>query len=100
MTRKPPIVIDQSDAKWHVDRKVPVALIVTIFLMFAGQTGTALVWASKMDSRVEHLEKQSTMSAPQGDRLTRVEVKLETALDNLAEIKSILRKEPSLPKTR
>lgn len=94
MPKSPPAVIDQSDAKWHVDRKVPVALIVTIFLMFAGQTATALVWASKMDSRVEQLEKQTTSSAPNADRLTRVEVKVEAVQSGITEIKDILRNPP------
>jgi hypothetical protein len=40
------------------------------------------------------------MAAPQGDRLTRVEVKVESALDGIAEIKAILRKEPVATKSR
>lgn len=92
MTRKTPApVIDKSDADWHVDKKVPVALMVTIFLMFAGQSGTALWWASKMDSRVETLEKQNASAAPMPDRLTRVEVKLESVQAGITEIKDILR---------
>lgn len=80
-----------SDDEWHWDRKIPIATIVTLILVFAGQSGTALWWASKMDSRVDSLEKQTLMSAPNGDRLTRVEVKLEAVQAGIAEIKSILR---------
>lgn len=92
MTRKAPApVIDKSDANWHVDRKVPVALMVTIFLMFTGQSATALWWASKMDSRVETLEKQTASAAPMPDRMTRVEMKLESLQAGITEIKDILR---------
>jgi hypothetical protein len=94
MTRKsraPAPVLDRSDANWHLDRKVPVALMMTMFLMFAGQSATALWWASKMDSRVENLEKQNASAAPMPDRLTRVEVKLEAVQSGITEIKDILR---------
>lgn len=86
-----------EDRAWHLDRRFPIALIVTLVITIGSQTWVASWWASKTDSRIEALEKQSAASAPQasaqGDRLTRVEVKLETALDGIAEIKSILRKE-------
>lgn len=89
--RQPAPVIDKSDEKWHVDKKVPVAMMVTLFLMFTGQSATALWWASKMDSRVEALEKQSASAAPMPDRMTRVEVKLESVQAGITEIKDILR---------
>lgn len=95
MTRAPANVIDKSDANWHLDRKVPVSLIVTLVLVFGGQSVTALMWASKADARIERLEEAAKVSGPQsvvqGDRLTRVEVKLESVLDNVTEIKTILR---------
>lgn len=102
--RQPSPVIDKSDAQWHWDRKIPIALIVTIILVFAGQTWTAAWWASKTDIRIESLEKVTAAAAPlaatQGDRLTRVEVKLDDAISGIAEIKSILRKEPMPTKIR
>lgn len=93
--KKPATVIDASDSKWHVDKKVPVSLIVTLVLVFGGQSVAALVWASKVDSRIERLEEAAKVSTPQtvaqGDRLTRVEVKLESVLDSVTEIKTLLR---------
>ena len=88
-----------DDSSWHLDKRFPVALIITLVTTFGTQTWVASWWASKTDSRIEYLEQQFKLAVPQsasqGDRLTRLEVKLETALDNLGEIKSILRKEPS-----
>jgi hypothetical protein len=102
--RAPSSVIDTSDERWHVDRKVPVALLVTLLLTFSGQTVTALWWASKIDSRIEQLERVTATAAPttseQGTRLTRVETKLEAVQDGISEIKSILRKEPYPTKAR
>lgn len=104
MTEAPAAVIDKSDERWHVDRKVPVALLVTLFVTFSGQTVAAIWWASKTDSRIEVLERGMTTAAPttveQGTRLTRVETRLEAVQDGISEIKSILRKEPIAAKVR
>ncbi len=102
--KAPAAVIDKSDERWHVDRKVPVALLVTLLVTFTGQTGAAIWWASKTDSRIEVLERTMTAAAPtsveQGTRLTRVETRLEAVQDGISEIKSILRKEPLPAKVR
>jgi hypothetical protein len=91
-------LIREEDRAWHLDRRFPIALIVTLIITIGSQTWVASWWASKTDSRIEVLEKASAASAPltatQGDRLTRVEVKLDNLADGLQEIKSILRKEP------
>lgn len=97
----PSPVVDISDSRWHWDRKVPIALIVTLVLTFAGQSATALWWASKMDTRVEALERQTMTAAPtsaeQGTRLTRVETRLEAVQEGISEIKFILRRETAPP---
>lgn len=99
MAKQPAPVRDTSDERWHIDRKLPIALIVTLIITFSGQTFTAIWWASKTDSRLEVLEGISKAAAPtsteQGNRLTRVETKLEAVQDGISEIKSILRKEPA-----
>lgn len=91
MTKAPTTVIDKSDERWHIDRKLPVALILTFALAISTQTIAAFVWASKMDSRVEALERFTTAASPQGDRLTRVEMNIESMKDSLTEIKARLR---------
>lgn len=80
---------DREDERWHLDRRVPIALMVTIAI----QTGAMIWWASSLSERVNHLERQANATAPQGDRLTRVEVKIETALEGITEIKRLIRKE-------
>ena len=92
--RNPEAVIDQSDARWHWDKKIPIAMIVTMFLTVAGQGFTFAWWVSKADSRIEFLEKAQAsfgpQSANQGERLTRVEEKLEGVKAGIIDIKTML----------
>lgn len=86
----------EADSAWHLDKKIPIAIILALALQTAG----AFWWAGKADERLSALERKVDQAAPQGDRLTRVETKLESVQDGILEIKSILRKEPPVPKSR
>ena len=79
-----------DNTHWHLDKRVPLALIVTIVVQTAG----LVWWASSLSERVNSLEKSRDASAPQADRLTRVEVKLEVVQTGIDEIKRLIRKEP------
>lgn len=89
-------MIDTSDSSWHLDRKVPVAIIMTILL----QTGGVIWWGATVAERLSALERKVDLAAPQADRLTKVETRLEAVQDGISEIKSILRKEPAPTKAR
>lgn len=89
-------MIDTSDSSWHLDRKVPVAIIITILL----QTGGVIWWGATATERLNALEHKVDLAAPQADRLTKVETRLEAVQDGISEIKSILRKEPAPTKAR
>lgn len=75
-----------ADKRWHLDKRIPVAFLVAILI----QTGTAFWWAATISERINNLEKRAEMVAPQGDRLTRVEVNLETLKEGVNEIKRLL----------
>lgn len=75
-----------DDARWHLDKRVPIALIVTI----AVQTAGIVWWAAQATERIASLERRVEVSAPQADRLTRVEVKLETVTEGITEIKRLI----------
>lgn len=100
MTKRPATVIDKSDSQWHLDRKVPIALILSIFL----QTGGIVWWGATTNARINSLEEKASgfaaQVATQPERLAKVETKLESVQDGIAEIKSILRREPSPLKSR
>jgi hypothetical protein len=72
---------------WTIDKRVPLALILTISI----QTCGIVWWASGLTTRVEQLEKQAAAMAPQDTRLTRVEVRLDNVVDGISEIKALLR---------
>ena len=80
---------------WHLDKKVPVAIIVTLILQIFGAA-----WiASKLDSRVEALEKSdvrhersidvlTTERDGNRERLTRLEEASKTTLDLVRQVDS------------
>lgn len=96
---------DQAyERSWHLDKRVPIALIVTIAIQTAG-----IVWfAAGLYHRIETLERDAILTratinrdaelrVPQADRLTRVEVKLETIQEGISEIKRVIQARPNFP---
>lgn len=74
------------DSQWHLDKKVPLALIVTII----GQTVVAAWGASNLWTRVGEPERQIQIAAPQFERVIRLETKVDEITDSLAEIKAMI----------
>lgn len=73
---------DPASASWHLDKRIPIALILTLAL----QTGTIIWWAAGVTARLEQVERRQEATAPQADRLTRVEVRIEAIQDGIARI--------------
>jgi nitrogen fixation-related uncharacterized protein len=85
---------DPAAASWHFDKRVPIALILAIFVQTAG----AIWWASSVNSyiddareaadvlgeRVSSVERDNSIT---GNRMTRVEVLLENQAEILREIR-------------
>jgi hypothetical protein len=82
------------DKHWHVSRGIPVAFIVSMLIYAIAQTATAAWFASAMSQRVDTIEKaqlqMSQQVSPQGERLTRVEEKLEGVKAGIGDIKTLL----------
>lgn len=76
----------EADARWHLDKRIPIAIILAIL----AQTGAGFWWAATTSERVSTLEKRVDASAPQSDRLTRLEVNVEVLKDGVSEIKRLL----------
>lgn len=74
---------------WHLDKRVPLALIFTIFIQTAG----LVWWASSLSERVHTLERRVDAASPQGDRIMRLEVNMEVVKDGILEIKRLVRRE-------
>lgn len=82
-----PVTQQDAEAHWHVDKRVPLAVL----LVLAVQTGGIFWWAGATNERMASMERVIAANAPQADRLTRVEVKVDTIVESVAEIKSSLR---------
>lgn len=83
----------ETESAWHLDKRVPIALIVSILMQTAG----IVWWGATTSERLNSLERKADQAATQPERLTRVETKLESVQDGISEIKAILRKEPTPP---
>jgi hypothetical protein len=77
----------QQDREWHLDKKVPLALIVTLLV----QSGAFIWWAAKADSRLDALERTSNASAPVIERVVRLETKVDAIGDSINDMKVMLR---------
>ena len=75
-----------QDRQWHLDKKVPLALIMTII----GQTVVAAWGASNLWTRVGELERQMQLAAPQFERIIRLETKVDGITGSLSEIKALI----------
>jgi len=85
---------DSSPEPWHLDKKVPIALIATIF----AQTIAMVWWASGVDHRVAAVEATLVMHATRmngiesGGRaeLTGLRTEIQTRYDRVAETQRLL----------
>lgn len=71
--------------EWHLDKKVPIALIFAILV----QTGTAFWFASAIDTRVAQLERQGAVQEARSLRLDDERLKtarLEAQVISLIEV--------------
>ena len=75
-----------EDRQWHLDKKVPLALIMTIVC----QTIVAAWGASNLWTRVGELERQMQTAAPQFERIIRLETKVDGITGSLSEIKALI----------
>jgi hypothetical protein len=79
---------EKEDREWHLDKRVPLALIVTVI----AQTMAAAWWAAVTTTRVDYLEKQTGSVTAQTERIIRLETKMDTVVDAVADLKSIFKR--------
>ena len=65
---------DEANEQWHLDKRVPVAIILALL----GQTVGFVWFQSKLDSRVGQLEARAVIAESYGERLTRLEERLQS----------------------
>ncbi len=79
---------DKEDREWHLDKRVPIALIITV----VGQTMAAAWWAAVTTTRVDQLEKQVVSAAPQTERIIRLEAKMDSVVEAVSDLKSLFKR--------
>lgn len=89
MTRRPVRPAKNDEAHWRIGREIPIAILLSIGM----QTGVFIWWNATINARVSALEQKADIAAPQGERLTRVEVKVDNLIAAVGELKDILRKD-------
>lgn len=74
---------DKTDREWHLDKKVPIALMVTIALTFGGQAIAFTIWATRLDNRVETLEKRNDDRDRQIEKLSEIAIDIAVLKENV-----------------
>jgi hypothetical protein len=85
------------NGRWHVERGIPLALILTIIFGGAVHTATFAWAASNLWTRVGALERQVQLVAPHFERIVRVETKVDAINGGLAEIKTLVSRRATAP---
>lgn len=67
------------DREWHLDKKVPIALIATLLL----QTGGLVWWARGLDARVAALEKGDETRVTKDTQLNNIAIDLAVLKENV-----------------
>jgi hypothetical protein len=75
-----------TEEGWHLDRKVPIGIMLSIIL----QTAAILIWATRIDSRVGTLERDNSYQDQKIDKLEviagRVSVMEERQLNTIGRL--------------
>lgn len=81
----------EEPSKWHVDRTIPLALIIALLTQTAG----AVWWARGIDARIEALEKGDAGRTAQATQLNDIAIEIaalkertDSVKEDVAEIKS------------
>lgn len=75
---------------WHLDKKVPIAIIISLLIQTVTFISIAASWKTSVESRLEYLEKADDVKSSQGDRILILEQQLKYILDSLARIEKKL----------
>jgi hypothetical protein len=83
----------QNENEWHLDKKVPLGLLLTIVIQTVTLVYVGTTWKSDVDSRITALEKTETQTSANPTRITILEQKFEFISETLKRIERKLDKE-------
>lgn len=76
---------------WTLDRRIPLAVVVTIILQSIG----LVVWGVTLTNRVSTLEETARLDAPRRDQFIELRVEFRQVQESIAEIKRLLQQRPN-----
>lgn len=79
--------------EWHLDKKVPLSIIIALFVQTIVFVAVGTSWKSGTDSRLAALEKSETSRDSHESRLVILEQQFQYIRSDLAEIKTLLRRQ-------
>lgn len=87
-----------SREDWHLDKRVPISLIIGFVLQTIVITAWGTTKFDSIDSRVTALEKSDSSQVSHENRITILEQQFSYIRADLAEIKTLLRRQ--IPSTQ
>ena len=72
--------------EWHLDKKVPISIIIALVLQTFGFVAIGSAWKAEVESRLAVVEKQVDERKNQGDRLIVLEEQLRFIKESLTRI--------------
>ena len=92
------------DTEWHLDKKVPIGLLVTIVIQTITLVYVGTTWKSAIDNRIANLEAADVMlqrvdesRSAHATRLTILEQKFDFISQTLTRIENKIDKEGKTP---
>lgn len=82
-----------KEVGWHLDRHIPIALLMAIGIQTAGGfwwAATISANVSNMELRVAKLETGAALTVAQGNQLAAMDAKMSSMQDSLKELKSLV----------
>jgi Tfp pilus assembly protein PilO len=69
----------QESNHWKVDKRIPIALIITLGMQMIG----AVIWATELDARVGVIERQRYDGAQLKEQFARLDERLDSVRQEL-----------------
>lgn len=69
--------------KWQIDRRISLALLLSIFI----QIIAGLIWATRLDARVNTVEQQALDGSGLNEKFARLDERLDDMKQNLESMK-------------
>ena len=78
--------------EWHLDKKVPISIIIALFVQSIVFVYVGTTWKADTDARLSSLEKSENSRDSHENRLVILEQQFGYIRADLQEIKSLLRR--------